>query len=489
MNKMTLEFPHFADFENCSNYIDFVEKTLEKSDYTIYDVDKENKKYPKNIKLETRAYLKEPFKINIHHYRCHIHMIADKNSSNTVNGSNLEISFTLSHRFKAEKGTNRHSHIYLAISYDSVNNKIVYDGYKKKGISAKKILENTNATELADYLLYENYMRMIDENFELIDQPINEKSLFEYCNELKNIRSSRSYKTSFFLLRDNLFWSKLIKFSIDKLFYLLNNIFKIDDESNPVVKFNNVMAKIDKNGFSDIITEIKSKHFPDEISTIPPHNKIKNFCDTRDKILSFEQKFTKFIHNIIKVYNSKFINNQLYNKLKENNKTELLPQEQKLNNIIKILINYIITNYIGVKNNKIINGITSRITYDDVVRKVIQSIYSLKEKIISTKTDSDEKIRSQTIYDILVFIKNKIFVCDLMDELFDEIEELDGIFKSDDKNVIKNTSKDYVEDDKYDDNFEEVNNEDVDNGEEDYYDDYDLKQFSFSNKKKLQHYY
>ncbi len=472
---MTCEFPYFSDFNNCAEYIDFVEKTLEKSDYTIYELDKENKKFAKNIKLETREYLKEPNKINIHHYRCHIHMIADKISSNTVNGSNLEISFTLSHRFKAEKGSNRHSHIYLAISYDSVNNKIVYDGYKKKGNIAKKILDNTNANELADFLLYENYMRMIDENFELIEQPVNEKSLFEHCNQMKNIRLNRSYKTSFFLLRDNLFWSKLIKFSIDRLFNLLNNIFKIDDEYNPIIRYNDIMEKINKEGFTDIITEIKSKHFPDEISTIPPHNKLKNFCETRDKVLSFEKKFTSLIQNTIKAYNSKFSSNQLYIKLKDLKNPELLVQEQKLNNIVKILINYIMPNYITVKNNKISLGITSKITYDEIVNKIIMSIYNLKERIISSKTDLEEKKRLQITYDILTFIKDKLFVCDFMDEIFVEINNLD------DSTKVKMELIDDEVDESYDGNIYKEENDD----NEIEQDEYDLTILNFAHKRKF----
>ena len=110
--KITIKNTTMNGYQSCVEFIDRVERVLDGTKYTIYDLDANNKQYPKNIKLESRGYLKEPNKMNIHHYRCHIHIISDPNHVNTVNGTNLEISFTLSHRFKAEKGQNKHSHIY-----------------------------------------------------------------------------------------------------------------------------------------------------------------------------------------------------------------------------------------------------------------------------------------------------------------------------------------------------------------------------------------
>ena len=416
--RIPLKNTNMNEYNTCINFIENLEKTLETSNFTVFEIDSNNKEFPKNIKLETRAQLKEPNKINIHHYRCHIHIIVDSNQNNTVNGTHLEISFTLSHRFKAEKGLNKHSHIYLSLSYDRENKKIIYDGFRKKNGSSKKILENTNANELADFLLYENYSRMINEDFELIEQPISEKKLFDKCLDICNIRSNKQFKKSFFLLRDNIFWEKLIRYSVVQLFNVLDNLFKINQ--NKFIEDSDFQP-INREEFQSLINNIKNKHFPDDISTIPPYNKIKNFLWTKDAIINFDYEFKNFIEEIVYLFNNYFCNGQLLNRIKffedSEEKKELILMENYYNNLFKVIITQIIPQYISTTKSRINTDINeaSRIHYHDIVQKIIEAIQSTKDKIINSKNESD-KSRLQIIYDMLIKIKSRIFVCDFMKE-------------------------------------------------------------------------
>ncbi len=417
--KITIKSNNMDGYQSCVDFIDRVEKVLDGTKYTIYDLDVNNKQYPKNIKLESRAYLKEPNKMNIHHYRCHIHAISDPNPVNTVNGTNLELSFTLSHRFKAEKGQNKHSHIYLSIYYDNDKQSLVFDGFKKKGNLSKKILENTNAEELADFLLYENFSKMINDSFELIEQPIHEKRLYEKALEIEGIRSNHSLKKSFFLLRDNLFWSKLIKYSVQQLFTVLTNLFKLKYINSNIVNWTDTNC-IQPMEFQNIINEIKNKHFPDEISSIPPFNKIKNFRDTLYLVTNFNEHFKYLANEIVSIYNNYFSDSQLLTMIEslEDNilKKELIKKEFEYSNFIKVFINNIISEFI--RNNKkrvILNYGSSNIHYCDIVQKIINSIYNTKDNIINNKSQLN------TTYNILLSIKDKLFNCDYFDNEIDDI--------------------------------------------------------------------
>jgi hypothetical protein len=434
--KITIKHDNMDGYQSCVNFIDRIEKVLDGTKYTIYDLDVNNKQYPKNIKLESRAYLKEPNKMNIHHYRCHIHVISDPNPVNTVNGTHLEISFTLSHRFKAEKGQNKHSHIYLSIYYDTEKNTLVFDGFRKKGNISKKILENTNAEELANFLLYENYLKMINDDFELIEQPISEKKLYEKTLEIDNIRTNRYLKKSFFLLRDNLFWSKLIKFSVEQLFKVLTNLFKLKFVNNTLTNWNENNS-INPNEFQNMINEIKNKHFPDEITTIPPFNKIRNFRDTLYLVTNFDSNFKYLMDEIINIHNNYFSNSQLIhtiNSLTDNElKTELCAKQIKYNNLIKVFMTYIIPEYIRYNKKKVILNYNSvNINYSDIVQKIITNIYYFKDNIINCKSET-EMVRFKNIYDSLVIIKDNIFNCIYFDTEIDDIYNLINIANNNNK--------------------------------------------------------
>lgn len=411
-----------TNYDNCINFLDYIEKMLEICKFTIYDVDKNNKEYPKNIKIEPRAFLGEINKLIIHHYRCHIHVIADANTKNTVNGSNLEVSFTLSHRFKVEKGYNRHSHIYLSLHYDSEQDKIIYDGYLKKQQGFKKILENTNPDEIADFLLFENYLRMTTENFQYIEQPINEKQIYNDCLEMTRFKSNKNFEKSFFILRDNIFWSKLIKYSIKQLFTVFDCLLRIKDHS---IIANNFKNSVNKDEFQYIIDQIKAKHLPDEISTIPKYHKITNFIETKNEIISFNNKFTHFVETIIDIYNNNFSNLQLINKIKQmkfdnNTENNYLQIENDINNFIKVLIIYVISDHLITDNktNTIKLNSTKITNYNAMIKHIVTHIINIKDKIISGKIDSVSLNRHKIIYNNLMKIKDKLFVCDYMcDEL------------------------------------------------------------------------
>jgi len=438
-------------YNSCIDFIDKIEKILDKSKFTIYDLDQYNRQFPKNIKMETRSYLKEPNKMNIHHYRCHIHVIADSNSDNTINGTNLEISFTLSHRFKAEKGANKHSHIYLSVNYDNERQCLVYDGYKKKNNVHKKILENTNPDELAEYLLYENYMKIIEDDFEFIEQPISEKRLFDKTLDIVNFRSHKYFKKSFFILRDNLFWSKLIKFSTNQLFNVLDGIFKLNISKCNIIQNvpKDLYNDISFDNFQELVNDIKDKHFPDEISTIPPHNKIKNFIDTYNMINNFEYNFVNLIQSVAYYYNKYFLNTQLLNKInlinandniKDDIKKEFIKKENYFSNLLKVLIVYILNDYIKISKNKSLsynNIFYNKINYCDVVKVIINSIYNIKDKILSTKNiiTNEDKDRYSIIYDFLKKIKVDIFDCKF---LVEDLEDLD-MFIQDVDNYFNNS--------------------------------------------------
>jgi hypothetical protein len=419
--KIAIKSTSMDGYQSCVDFIDRVERVLDGTKYTIYDLDVNNKQYPKNIKLESRAYLKEPNKMNIHHYRCHIHVISDPNPVNTVNGTNLEISFTLSHRFKAEKGQNKHSHIYLSIYYDNEKDSLVFDGFKKKGNVSKKILENTNADELADFLLYENFLKMINDSFELIEQPVNEKRLYEKVLEIDGIKTNHNIKKSFFLLRDNLFWSKLIKYSVDQLFKVLTNLFKLKYINNNILNWtdNNYIQPIE---FQNMINEIKNKHFPDEISTIPPFNKIKNFRDTLYLVTNFDEHFKYLANEIVSIYNNYFSESQLINMIEtiEDSilKRELIQQDLEYSNFLKVFITNIIPEFI--RNNKkrvTLNYGTNTIHYYDIVQKIINNICNTKDNIINNRANQNLHIT----YNILLSIKNQLFNCEYFDNEIDNI--------------------------------------------------------------------
>ena len=414
-------------YNSCIEFIDKIEKILDKSKFTIYDLDQYNRQFPKNIKMETRAYLKEQNKMNIHHYRCHIHIIADSNADNTVNGTNLEISFTLSHRFKAERGANKHSHIYLSVNYDNEKQCLVYDGYKKRNNIHKKILENTNADELAEYLLYENYLKIIEDDFEFIEQPISEKRLYDKTLEIVKYRSHKYFKKSFFILRDVIFWSKLIKYSTIQLFKVIDYIFKLNISKCNIIQNvpKNVYENISFEYFQNLVNDIKDKHFPDEINTIPPHNKIKNFIDTFNMINNFEYNFVNFINTTADYYNNYFLNSQLLHKINlikdEDVKKEFIIKENNFSNLFKVLIIYILNDYIKVSKNtnKTIyynNMFDNKINYCDIIKIIIQSIYNIKDKLISQKNIIliEDRDRYNIIYNYLQKIKNNIFECKFM---------------------------------------------------------------------------
>lgn len=441
-------------YNSCVEFIDKIEKILDKSKFTIYDLDQYNRQYPKNIKMESRSYLKEPNKMNIHHYRCHIHIIADSNPENTVNGTNLEISFTLSHRFKAEKGANKHSHIYLSVNYDTEKQCLVYDGYKKKNNIHKKILENTNPDELAEYLLYENYLKIIDDDFEFIEQPISEKRLFDKTLEIVKYKSHKYFKKSFFILRDNLFWSRLIKFSTNQLFKVIDNIIKLNASKCNIIQNipKDLYNDISFDSFQEIVNEIKNKHFPDDINTIPPHNKIKNFIDTFNMVNNFQNNFVNLINTAAYYYNNYFLNSQLLNKInliKDDNtdlKKEFIKKENYFSNILKILIVYVINDYIKISKNKIISYNTmfdNKINYCDIVKVIINSIYNIKDKLISTKTNItlEDKERYNIVYTFLKNIKVSIFNCSYLVEEFYNLDnfmyEIDCYFSN---NFLTNES-------------------------------------------------
>ena len=434
-------------YNSCIEFIDKIEKILDKSKFTIYDLDQYNRQFPKNIKMETRAYLKEQNKMNIHHYRCHIHIIADSNADNTVNGTNLEISFTLSHRFKAERGANKHSHIYLSVNYDNEKQCLVYDGYKKRNNIHKKILENTNADELAEYLLYENYLKIIEDDFEFIEQPISEKRLYDKTLEIVKYRSHKYFKKSFFILRDVIFWSKLIKYSTIQLFKVIDYIFKLNISKCNIIQNvpKNVYENISFEYFQNLVNDIKDKHFPDEINTIPPHNKIKNFIDTFNMINNFEYNFVNFINTTADYYNNYFLNSQLLHKINlikdEDVKKEFIIKENNFSNLFKVLIIYILNDYIKVSKNtnKTIyynNMFDNKINYCDIIKIIIQSIYNIKDKLISQKNIIliEDRDRYNIIYNYLQKIKNNIFECKFMNYDFNELEyfinEVDTYFNN-----------------------------------------------------------
>ena len=434
-------------YNSCIEFIDKIEKILDKSKFTIYDLDQYNRQFPKNIKMESRAYLKEQNKMNIHHYRCHIHIIADSNADNTVNGTNLEISFTLSHRFKAERGANKHSHIYLSVNYDNEKQCLVYDGYKKRNNIHKKILENTNADELAEYLLYENYLKIIEDDFEFIEQPISEKRLYDKTLEIVKYRSHKYFKKSFFILRDVIFWSKLIKYSTIQLFKVIDYIFKLNISKCNIIQNvpKNVYENISFEYFQNLVNDIKDKHFPDEINTIPPHNKIKNFIDTFNMINNFEYNFVNFINTTADYYNNYFLNSQLLHKINlikdEDVKKEFIIKENNFSNLFKVLIIYILNDYIKVSKNtnKTIyynNMFDNKINYCDIIKIIIQSIYNIKDKLISQKNIIliEDRDRYNIIYNYLQKIKNNIFECKFMNYDFNELEyfinEVDTYFNN-----------------------------------------------------------
>lgn len=435
---MSLESQNIFNYRDTINYetsiefIDISEKLLEKFDYTIYERDSNDNLFPKNIKMETRKYLRESNKMNIHHYRCHIHIIADKNNKNTVNGTNLEISFTLSHRFKAEKGTNKHSHIYLSINHDIENNTIIFDGYIKKGNNSKKILENTNSDELGNFLIYENFLKMYNNEFEYVEQPINEKELYDESINTSPIVFNKSLKKSFFILRDNLLWAKLIKYSIDKLFNLILYIFKYKSNSteniqNLFFKNKNLNNLINDEEFKNLVDNIKLNHFPPEINSIIRFNKLKNYIDTRDKIIDFNNNFMDMLHNITIIYNNYFYNNQLnylISQIKDINiRNDFITEENYYHNLLKVLIIYIFNEYININKSKKISVKNNlpQIYYCDIVKKIVSSIIDNKEKININKYVPELFNKYNIIYNVLNVIRDKLFICDFLNEEINNI--------------------------------------------------------------------
>ena len=97
------------------------------------------------------------------------------------------------------------------------------------------------------------------------------------------------------------------------------------------------------------------------------------------------------------------------------------------------MIIYVINDYINVNKSKKIclkNNITD-IYYCDIVKKIITSIIDIKKRIIVNKDDIDLVKRYNIIYNILNNIKDKLFVCDFLNEEINNI----NLF------ITQNTSK------------------------------------------------
>lgn len=407
---------HIIDYSKALDIIDSIENILTKSNYTIYETIK-GKKVPKNIKLETRAILGESNKINIHHYRSHIHMIADTDNKLTATGNNLEIAFTLSHRYRADKGTNKHSHIYLGFTYDEEKDKIIYDGYKKTNHGSKKILVNTNAEEIAEFLIYENILRMFNEDFDLVETPINEIKVYKEMLDSFSNKSNKNFKKSFFTYRDFYFWSRLIKHSVGKLFDLLNNILHLEFSGEKfmcvpyILQEINFKNKINIGQFINFISDIKLNHYPDSVKSMLFFSRVQNYSYAYSKIIDFKHNFKNFIKEIISMYNNYFSNEE----------------SSVFSNLIKTIIIYVIDDYfiVNPKNKKkiIANFDEDSINYHQIVKKIIKNICLLKEKMINNK-DLIEVDRLKISYDMLTYVKNKLFFFDFLQYDLREIKYL-----------------------------------------------------------------
>ncbi len=419
-----------SKYSTCINFIDRIECILE--NYTLYEKDEYGTNKPKNIKLETRAILNESNKINIHHYRCHIHIIADRDCSNTVNGTNLEISMTLSHRFRATKNNNNHSHIYLGLSYCDQTKQIVFDGYRKTGTKTIKILNNTNPDELCDFLLYENITKMINGNFEYVDSPVGEKKLFTQAVGDVNLFGISNRK-SFFIMRDIMFWSKLIKFSVNQLFVLLTKIFEYKSQrtSDPhdIVSLLSTKSEhcISKKELTNIINNMKKSHFPADIPSITNLNCGQVYSKTRDDVLRFSDNFSVLIEKVVDIFNRYFSSNQLLTFLTQQNKhndlstVELLNTENKYNNLFKIFLKRICEKYVTITED----GMSVKkqtYHYYEIVKNTISSIQDIKAKLI----DGDNVFINQIIYDGLIFIKDRIFFCNYLTDEINSFESFIG---------------------------------------------------------------
>jgi hypothetical protein len=123
-------------------------------------------------------------------------------------------------------------------------------------------------------------------------------------------------------------------------------------------------------------------------------NKLKNYIDSRDKILDFNTNFINFINEIANIYNNYFCDNQLNKiilKISDNDiRNKLITEENNCNNLLKVLIIYVIDEYISInKSRKISYKYNSHIYYSDIVKKIINSIFECKEKLILNKTDNE----------------------------------------------------------------------------------------------------
>jgi len=412
---------HNIDYSKALTIIDSIENILTKSNYTIYEL-VNGKKVPKNIKLETRSFLENPNKINIHHYRCHIHMIADSDNTNTATGNNLEIAFTLSHRYRADKISNKHAHIYLGFAYDESIDKIIFDGYQKTNNGPIKIIKDTNADEISDFLIYENISRMFNEDFDLVETPVNEIKVYKEMLKSYNHKSTKNLKKSFFTYRDFYFWSRLIKYSVNKLFDLLNNLLRLEFTGEKFVclprileKTVNLQNKINISEFIELINDIKLNHYPDSVKSMPFFNKIQNYSYAYNKIIDFGNNFKSFIKEIIYLYNNYFSDGESNN----------------FSNLIKTLLVYVLDDYfiVNPKNKSLIIANfqdNKPIHYYQIVKKIINNLYLIKKKILNLEDldDLKESKRLKISYEILLYIKNKLIFFDFLRSDINEIKYL-----------------------------------------------------------------
>ena len=128
------------------------------------------------------------------------------------------------------------------------------------------------------------------------------------------------------------------------------------------------------------------------------------------------------IRSIITIYNTYFYDNQL-NKILLQNNNKLIYEENNFHNLLRVMMIYVINDYININKSKKIclkNNITT-IYYCDIVKKIIISIIDIKKRINVNKDDIDLVKRYNIIYNILNNIKDKLFVCDFLNDELNKI--------------------------------------------------------------------
>ena len=166
-------------------------------------------------------------------------------------------------------------------------------------------------------------------------------------------------------------------------------------------------------------------------------------------INNFEYNFVNLIQSVAYYYNKYFLNTQLLNKIHlikdDFIKKEFIKKENYYSNLLKVLIIYVINDYIKITKNKMISYNTmfdDKINYCDVVKVIINSIYNIKDKILSTKNliSNEDKERYSTVYDILKKIKIDIFDCKFLVTDFEDldmfIQEIEQYFNNDFNKLI-----------------------------------------------------